>query len=161
MTPRPYRPRPTPASRPRGPRAQPAAPPPAAPGSTPSWTEALAPTPPPPAPNVDEQVASALVARVVARCKAVTLVTAPPGELIEAGTMLTSGRHGTMLLEPVMDGARVHELSARSPLTTGGGYVVIELAPVHGPACRINLAPPTPCDCGAQALFEGLILSGA
>ena len=154
MTPRPRSPFP------RKPRAKAAAPPPPAPVPAASWTEALAPTPPAPS-VVDEQVASALVARVIARCKAVTLVTAPPGEPIDAGTMLTSGRHGTMLLEPVMDGARVHELSARSPLTTGGGYVVIELAPVHGPACHVNLAPPTPCDCGAQALFEGLVLSGA
>jgi len=144
---------------PRKPRAKPAAPPPAAPGNAPSWTEALAPTPPPPAPNVDEQVTSALLARLLARCKAVTLVTAPPGEPIDAGTMLTSGRHGTMLLEPVTDGGRLHELSARSPATPGGGYVVIELAPVHSRDCEVF--EQKPCDCGAQGLFEGLVLSGA
>jgi len=119
------------------------------------------PPPPPPAPNVDEQVASALAARVVKRCKAVSLVTGPPGEAIDLGTMLASGRHGTMLLEPVMDGLRLHEMSARSPATTGGGYVVIELAPVHDLECDALNGSSAPCDCGAQALFEGLVLSGA
>src|SRR6187402_3619011 len=149
MTPRPYRPRPTRPSQPRASRANPAAPPTDAPGPS-SWTEALAPPPPPPAPNVDEQVASALAARVVKRCKAVSLVTGPPGEAIDLGTMLASGRHGTMLLEPVMDGVRLHEMSARSPATTGGGYVVIELAPVHGHGCRTASDGTQPCDCGAQ-----------
>jgi hypothetical protein len=106
-------------------------------------------------------VVEALAARVVARCKAVTLVTAPPGEPIDAGTMLASGRHGTMLLEPVLDGARLHEMSARSPATPGGGYVVIELAPVHDLECDALNGGGAPCDCGAQALFEGLVLSGA
>ena len=152
MTPRPTRrPRPTPASRTRAPHAVPAAPPLDAPGSAPSPT---------PTAVDDATVQAALAARLAKRCKAVSLVTAPPGEAVDLGTMLAAGRHGTMLLEPVLDGVRLHEMSARSPTTPGGGYVVIELAPVHAPDCEA-LTAGVPCDCGAQVLFEGLVLSGA
>lgn len=98
-----------------------------------------------------------MAARLVKRCKAVALVTAPPGEAIPP--KLPPG-WGHTLLAPLLDGARLHELSDRSPLTTGGGYVAIELAPVHAPDCDA-LTGGQPCDCGAQAMFESFVLAGA
>jgi hypothetical protein len=87
----------------------------------------------------------------------VGLITAPPGDSIQA--LLIEGRNGWMPLEPVLDGQRLHEMSGRSPVTEAGGYVQIELAPVHAPKCA-GLITGGACDCGAQAMFERLVLVG-
>jgi hypothetical protein len=63
-----------------------------------------------------------------------------------------------MALIPALDGARLHALAARSPATAGGGYVQVEFSPMHATTCACLTGGV--CSCGAQALFEGLVLSG-
>lgn len=68
---------------------------------------------------------------------------------------LTIGRR-SIVLEPVITDAGVlNSLQAKSPATTGGGYVLAVLEPAHGPRCAALGGGA--CSCGGQRRFEEVV----